>query len=365
MNKTTKIILGIVVLVIIVVLVAVFYKPAPKEAIKIGAILPLTGSMAYSGESLRDAILLAQSQLPKESKYTYEVIFEDDALDPVKASTAINKLINIDKVDAVISTGSGSGNVISSLTQQNKVIHFGVTSDLNVAKGEFNFIHWTPPESQAKKFVEEIKNRGIKKLAFIGVQHEGTKAKWEKAKEELNKIGIEVVTEEWFPFGTRDFKTIILRAKQVNPDIVMIQALSPELEIFAKQAKELDIGIPLTTIEAFEYTKQPELFEGYWYIQAAEPTDKFTTEYITKYNDIPKLGSPYAYDSFNLIVEGFERVGKNYKGEPTPETIVQELLKIKDFLGAAGTLTMKENGIIWSDAVVKMIKNGKPVIIND
>lgn len=365
MSKTTKIIIGTI--VAIIVIAGIWYgvgrKPAEEEVIKIGAILPLTGGMAQNGESLRNAILLAKSQLSNKTKYTYEVIFEDDELNPVKASNAINKLINIDKVDAVISTGSGSGNVISPLTQQNKIIHFGITSDRNVAKGEFNFIHWTPPESQAKKFAEEIKIRGIKKLAFIGVQHEGTRAKWEKTKKELEAIGTEIVAEEWILFGTRGFGTPILKIKQSQPEIIMVQLLSPELEIFAKQIKELNITTPLTAIESFEYTKQPELFEGYWYIQSAGPLDKFTTEYLTKYNNTPKLGAPYAYDSFNLIVEGFEKAAKKFKNKPIPGSVVEELLKIKDFSGAAGNLTIREDGIIWSDAVVKMIKDGKPVII--
>ena len=52
-----------------------------KEVIKIGAILPLSGSLARSGEDLRDVLLMsADEQKQLDLKYDYKIIFEDDVL---------------------------------------------------------------------------------------------------------------------------------------------------------------------------------------------------------------------------------------------------------------------------------------------
>ncbi len=368
MTKTTKIVIGVA--VVLIIIVGIWYlsskktvSPQEKATIKIGAILPLTGDEANLGQSAKNAILLAQSQLAQNTKYNYEVIFEDDAMDPTKTSTALNKLVNIDKIDAVMSFTSGPGNVVSASTQTNKIIHFSNASDANVAKGDFNFIHWTPPEAEAKKLVEELKSRNITSIALIGMQQQGIIATSNFVKQESAKSGIAINYEEMVQPGTRDFKTIISKIMEAKPQIIVMELFSPELEILAKQIKELGVTTPLTTIESFEFTTQPELFEGYWYIQAAESSDKFNSAYTAKFNATPQLGSPYAYDSFNLIVYGFEHAGSNSSSKPTLESIVGELLKVKDFSGVVGNLTMQQNHIVWSDATVKIIKDGNPTIL--
>ena len=78
-----KIILGIVVLVAIVVGLFVVINSeknsqvSDEQTIKIGVSAPLTGDLAFLGESYKDGINLAIKDLPK-TKYKYEVIFEDD-----------------------------------------------------------------------------------------------------------------------------------------------------------------------------------------------------------------------------------------------------------------------------------------------
>lgn len=372
MTNKSKVILIIVVVGIIVFLAGLWFSkaqktilPIPKETVKVGVILPLTGASAHMGESVKKAILLAEEQLFLKRKYDYQVIFEDDEMDITKTSTALSKLVNIDKVDIVVSFTSGPGNVVTPANQDGKFIHFGIASDPEIAKGRFNFIHWTPPQAQVEKFIEEIKKKGIKRMAFIGFQQKGAVAVWEMLKKELQKLEVEVTAEEWFAVGTRDFKTMILKIKQSNPEIVYISTFSPELEILAKQIKELRLDAPLTSIEAFEYTQQPELFEGYWYIQAGEPKEDFISVYQNRYGEIPDIGAANGYDIFNLIADGFEEAGKGLEKKPSLEQVVNQLYQITNFSGALGKLTIPESGIIWSGATVKMIKNGKPAIISD
>ena len=104
------------------------------EQIKIGVVVPMTGNLAFLGEGIRDAMLLAKQDLGS-TQYAYELIFEDDQLDPKMTASAVNKLIGVNKVDAIVSFGSGPGNVVGNIGEQNKVVHFGIASDPNVAKG--------------------------------------------------------------------------------------------------------------------------------------------------------------------------------------------------------------------------------------
>ena len=339
-------------------------KSDEKPVVKIGATLPLTGPLAFLGQGAQNSILLAEDYLKnKETKFNYVVIFEDDKFEVKEASTTTSKLINVDKADAIISFSSGIGNVVSPITQSNKVLHIGAgTSDPNVAKGKYNFIHWTTPQEENRVFVKELEERGIKKLALIEVNQQGVFALANDLENKIKGTNIKIVSRERFNSGIKDFRTILLKSKEENPEIYLILAFSPDIEVLTKQAKELGIT-KLTTVESFELTNQPELFEGLWYVNGADPTNKFLNSYKEEYNQNPPFLSANAYDVFNLIVEAYENAGEKTKGKPTTEQAAEELSKLIGYNGAVGVLTISREGIIDSKASVRMIKNGKPITI--
>ena len=76
------------------------------------------------------------------------------------------------------------------------------------------------------------------------------------------------------------------------------------------------------------------------------------------------MGSPNAYDMINLIVYGFEKAGKDSSGKPAQEDVIAELMKLKGFDSAMGKIDVGPDGIVNSKAAVKMIKGGKPVVMD-
>ncbi|MFA6131921.1 MAG: ABC transporter substrate-binding protein [Patescibacteria group bacterium] len=365
MSKSIKWVIGIVA-VVVVVAIGYFVSRGPKEVsevpIKIGMVAPMTGDLAFMGEGIRDAILLAKENM-SSTKYTYEVIFEDDQLDPKMTASAVNKLISVDKADVIISFSSVTGNVITPIAEQNEVVHFGIASDPNVAIGKFNFIHWTPPSEENKVFIEELQRRGIKKLGVFESNAQGAAAVMADLQERLKGTDIEIVTDQVFNFGEKDFRSIIAKAKNSEAEIYLLMAFSPELEILAKQMKEAGINTPLTSIESFELSEQVALFEGDWYVNAADPTGDFADKFKTKTGKNPTLGAANGYDIFNLVVAATEKIISSTK--PTPDQIVSELMNIKDFSGALGNLSIDEDGLVVSKAAIRMIKDGQPVSVSE
>ena len=369
MNKTW-LVLGIVAIVLLSVLLIFnalnpitgnVVKSSEKPVVKIGVIVPLSGDLAFIGKGYQNAISMAQSKLGN-TKYKYEVIYEDSKnLDSKETLSAAQKLINIDKVDVIFTVSSGTGNIVSPLTEENKVVHIGYASDSNVAKGTYNFIHATTPHEENKKMVKELQERGIKKIALLYIIQDGAVAIFGDLKQKLKSTDIEVVSDQKFAMGTKDFKTVLEKAKASNSDIYVIQLFSPDLEIFAKQAKELGVT-ELTSIEAFDLTEQPELFEGKWYVSQPVGIASFRDEYESKYGLAPSMGSPNSYDMLNIIVTNYEKAGKNLNTneKPSHAIIVKEIESMK-FSGVLGDLTVLPNHIIDSEALVREIRNGKPV----
>src|SRR4051812_44226626 len=117
--------IGILIVVVIIIAATIGFQASNKAqngkpTIKIGITLPLTGDVARLGESVKNSLILAKSDLPA-TKYNYELVFEDDQFKPALGVTTANKLINIDKVSALVSFGSPVGNVISPIAEKSKI----------------------------------------------------------------------------------------------------------------------------------------------------------------------------------------------------------------------------------------------------
>ena len=100
MNKTSKIVIGIVALILVVwglSSLATPKSPTTKPVIKIGVTLPLTGGVASLGQANKNAIELAASQISKNTKYTYQLEFQDDQFNPGIGASNVNKMIITNK----------------------------------------------------------------------------------------------------------------------------------------------------------------------------------------------------------------------------------------------------------------------------
>jgi branched-chain amino acid transport system substrate-binding protein len=338
-------------------------NPATKPIVKIGVTIPLTGDVAYMGEGVRNAVTMALQALPPDTKYAYQVVFEDDGLEAKRAAASVNKMISSDKIDAVISFSSGTAGVVSPIAEQNKIVHFGIATSASIADGDYNFNHWTPTEEFARLMVAELQRRGIKKVAGIFMNQQGYMAVRDSFVRQIKGTDISLVTDKIVNPSERDFRGILAKAKAQNPEIYMIVFLTPQLEILTKQIKEAGITQPVTSIEAFGTSNEPSLFEGLWYVDSAEAKSSFYTQYRARFAKSPAAGAPNAYDIFNLIVYGYEH--SNSEAKPSTAEVVKTLYSVKDFDGMLGKLSIDDKGVVFSPAAVKMIKDGKPVLLNE
>jgi len=364
MSNTAKLLTGIIVVVLIVLGVVGLggSDNNSSDPVKIGVIAPLSGDRAFMGEGMKNAIELAKQDIgDKDLSHDYEIIYADSQLDNTKSASAANKLISTNNVDSLISFSSGVGSVVSPIAKKNGVIHFGIGSAQNIAKGDRNFIHWTPPSAEAKVLVDELQERDISRVGVFELQQEGATAQIDAFAEAIEGTDIEIVAREKFPFGERDFRSIIRNVVDDDPQILLMIAFSPELEVLTQQIRDLGVEIPLTGMETFELTDQQELFEGEWYVHAANPSDNFRDKYqkLTG-GDNPPVGAANTFDIYKLLVNSFE--GASSTGKPSLRGVTQQLHSIDGFDGALGELQIDERGVVISDPTVKKIKNGEPVV---
>lgn len=355
----------LLVLAIILVGVAIFSTSRKTQdqtkisVIKIGYILPLSGNQANSGEVAKKAALMALEDInKKDNKYSYEFIIEDDGFAVKKSAMVVNKLINVDKVQAIASFGSGTGNVAAPIADRSGIIHFGMASDGNIAKGDNNFMHWTTPKAEAKKLVEKYQEQGVKKLAIVSVNHSGPNAILDDVMSNLKGSDIEVTSINKTNIGDRDFRMIIAQIKNQNPDMFYVEMFSPEQDIFVKQLREAGINTPVTDIELFAMSEQLEIFEGQWFVDAAMGEKGFLDRFKDDSGLSSSFSAPYAYDVAIILREAFENTGDGVS-IPSTDSISEYINTLKDYKGVTGDIAVDSEGIFQSEASVRVIKNGK------
>lgn len=328
-----------------------------KKLVKIGAILPLSGNMAVWGQSFKNGIMIAESHLPNNSKYDYEFIFEDNA-DKIKNTQSLAlKLINVDKVQALITAFDPSANIAGPLAAENNILHFGSSWFPDFVKNKYNFSVYTDIADEAELMALKMVQENLHKTVLFTVNQGGFEKGIKLLKQALLKNGIEICDEIKFNLGQRDFKMDIAKAKECSPDIYVISAFAPEADIITKQLKELSGNdVKITGLDLGLNAGNLSLYESYWYTAPRLPGKLFMDQYLKSFNDNGYLyGAPIAYDQAMAIVYGFEKT-------PSPVNTQTIALTIQNALGipsAYGRNSPKQKGIFHIPTGLMTIRDGK------
>ena len=319
--------------------------------VKIGVIVPTTGPGALLGNSFLKAVQMAKEDL-KNTRYQYELVVEDSGTSPAQAERAIWKLIKVDKVKALVGGISATGKIVKPYATAAKIPHLCVCSVKTIGDGVYNFTNIPLPEDEAMRWVKEAQKRGIKKVALLTQIYPSIDGHVKALKEEAAKKGVRIVYETRFEASTTDFRPMITEAGASAPDVYFVEAFPPALNILGRQLK--DAGVQnIASVVALSLSDNLALFEGAWYTDSNLVDIGFRTRFEQKYpgTRFATHMMPYAYDSFNILVQGFES-GQN---------IAEYVRGVTEYNGPAGKITREPgSGNFRSTPAVWVIENGKP-----
>jgi ABC-type branched-subunit amino acid transport system substrate-binding protein len=318
--------------------------------VKIGAVVATRGPAGLLGRSFLKAIQLAKEEL-KNTTRQYNLAIEEIP-SPDKAEPAIEKLIKIDKVDALIVGLSMSGEIAKSYATAAKIPLFCICSIGSVGDELYTFTTMPLAEDEAAQ-VAEAKRRGIKTIARLTQAYPSIDNHVRMLKAETAKVGISLVYEDRFEASTTDFRSRIAAAKATSPDVYFVEAFNPALDILGQQLR--DSGTHnLASVVAFSISAKPELFEGGWYTDSYV-SPEFRARLDQRYPET-RLAThmmPYAYDSFKMLVQGFE----------SGQDVLTYFRRMTEYDGTAGKITKEAGtGNFRSAPAVWVIKNGRPTL---
>jgi ABC-type branched-subunit amino acid transport system substrate-binding protein len=329
--------------------------PPTGEVVRIGVIVPTQGPAALLGSSFLKAVQMADEDL-KGTKNRYELVLADTGTNPVQTKAAIQKLIGVDKVQAIVGGISLPGEVIQPYATYAKIPHLCVCSVSRIGDGEYNFTNIPLPEDEATRWVDEARGRGIKTVALLTQDYPSIDGHVRALKEELTKARIDAVYVNRFPGSTTDFRSAIAEAAAAKPDVFFIEATLPALDLLGEQLNQANIH-NISSVVALSLSNRPELFEGAWYTDSNLADPAFRARFEEKYPDtrFATHMMPYAYDSLRMLVDGFERGGN----------VANFIRATTDYAGKAGRVTREPgSGNFRSRPAVWMIKNGKTTLVD-
>ncbi|MDB5933383.1 MAG: branched-chain amino acid transporter substrate-binding protein, partial [Massilia sp.] len=194
---------------------AAFVGAASADEIKVGAELPLTGTLARVGAGMQEGIMVAAEVFNKSNaKHKIKIVTIDDESAPAKAIAAVEKLASEGVV--AITGGYGSNNISPASDAANKLglvyITSGGVDDSLVNAGRKNFFRINNSSGYEKAMVGLLSDVGAKSVSIVYSTKDATSGLAKDVAKSLSVKGVKVAMHSFDPAIT-DFKPIINKIK--------------------------------------------------------------------------------------------------------------------------------------------------------
>jgi len=353
--------------------------PASGGTILIGEFGSMTGSEANFGKSTHNGLLLALEEQNAKGGVNgkkLEVRSYDDQGKAQEAGTAVTKLIDSDKVVAIIGEVASGLSLAGGEVAQKKGIPMvspSSTAPEVTQTGDMIFrVCFIDPFQGyvVAKFAAE--NLKAKKVAILFDQSTPySVGLGKKFKENFQKLGGTITTEQAFNGGDQDFSAQLNTIRGTNPDAIFIPSYYTEAANIALQVKKLGIKATLLGGDGCDSQQLAQIgkdaIEGAYYSNhyTHEDTSPAVQEFVTKYKAkyktddgkplIPDGIAALGYDAGRILFDAMGRA-KSLGGKDLAAAIAAT----KDFKGVTGIITIDNERNATKSAVVVKMTGGVP-----
>jgi branched-chain amino acid transport system substrate-binding protein len=364
--------LGKILTILIIVEIIFFGCGNKKEinVIKIGAVLPLTGSIAQYGKYMSQGLELALEDAinqDKISKNRIELIIEDAQADPRKSVDVFQKLINIDGVVACIPATSGVTLAMKPIANNNQVVLINASAISTQIEDADDYVFSVLPDAGYEgKFLAEVAfNKLGKRNAGIIFRNDQSGLSFQKYfSERFMELGGNILYVEGHTPNTTDFRPYITKIRNFDlMDIIFVASWGPEVATYAKQAKELGVQKQIITYETFNSPKVIEIAgeTANGVIFCAPKFDEnseeplimqFKEKVYKKYNqnEVNYYIAAH-YDAMMLLIDAID------KGNFAGEEIRNYISVLEEYYGITGKMNFNEYGAVSMDLGIYTVKD--------
>lgn len=350
----------------------------PKESvtpesgpIKIGYFGDLSGPTFNFGKSASNGVLMAVDEINRSGGINgrkLDVVIEDDHGSPERAALLVTKLINEDKVLAVIAGGASGPSLAAAPRAQAAKIPLISPSSTDPAvtrTGDFIFrvcfIDAFQGEVMARFATSSLKAR--KAAIMVDFNNPYSRGLSEFFENSFKKLGGQIVSKQSYAQGDPDFRGQLSTIRSLEPDVVYVPGYYGDVGLIAKQARQLGITEPLLGGDGWD---APELWgiggdalngcyiSNHYSVEDPAPQiQAFIHNYKSIYgNLLPDAHAALGYDAMRFLADAIQKAGTR-----DSQKLRDALASTKDFQGVTGKISMDAERNAVKPAVVLKLQD--------
>lgn len=344
---------------------------AEEEVIKIGVFEPMTGPFAVGGELSMQGYRLAQEHRPTVLGKKVELIVVDNKSDKVEAANAVDRLINKHKVVAILgSYSSGLSIPGGEIADKFRIPMLTATATNPIVTMGKDYVFracFIDPFQGSAVAKYAFNNLGVRKAALlVDVAQDYSVGLANFFKKTFKELGGEIVADLKYQTGDQDFSAQLTEIINSGAEALFFPGYFGDVALIAIQGRELGFkgyylgGDTLDNPKLLEIAKEHAegvIATSFYHPDAPATTEvaiRFINDFKKKYGENPNAVSVMCYDAYMLLLDAIEKAGST-----DPDAIRDALASTKGFVGAAGTITIDENGNAIRPAVVLKVVNGE------
>lgn len=335
--------------------------------IEFGAVLPLTGSSAVYGESVRKGIELAYEQIQarEDLEQTIGLRILDSESDPDKAAQLLEQLYD-EGVLAVIGgvTTAEALAMVPVADRADRVLLSPSASSPELTGISKNFFRvFFSDFDEGTKMGVFAAGKGYNSVVILAKEETWARGVQEIFVEVFGGNDGEVMEVLEFPEGTSDFSGLVERVNTLEPSAVYLAAYAQDVAKLVEEIKASGYDGKILTTHAFASPSVlAEVGEAAYGVlltaphfevdHEGEPIKSFVQAYDAKYGELPDVWAAHGYDALNVFVEAIPEPFR------TASDFRTGLRGIEDFPGVAGVIRFDERGDVGKFPRVYQVVSG-------
>lgn len=346
---------------------------AESTEIVIGEYGSMTGATATFGLSTHKGIMMAFDEINAGGGILgkkLRLVSEDDQGKPEEAQTVVTKLINKDRVAAVLGEIASSNSLAAAPVAQAARIPMitpGSTNPKVTQVGDYIFrVCFIDPfqgQVMSKFALTSLKLTKVAILRDIKSDYSVGLANF--FIDHFRKNGGTILADESYSQGDKDFTAQLTSLKAKAPEAIFVPGYYTEVGLIARQARKLGIKAILLGGDGWDSATLWEIggealngsfYSNHYSVDDPSPAiQKFVADYKARYNeDVPDAMSALGYDAALLLANAIKRANS-----AAPDSIRAALAATTEFSGVTGKIALDQNRDAVKSAVVLEVRDGK------
>lgn len=319
-----------------------------EQTLQIGAILPLTGDLAFLGQPEQSALRVAVQEINNAAEdRTYELTVEDSRGQAKTAVSAARKLINTNDIDLGVVSTSSVSNAVAPIFQEAGIPLITHCSDGTIAEQHDKAVNfYVNVHNEQQTMADYMIEQGVSSFSAVRVNAQITQLGIDLLKK-YGRGQLEVVNDLAYKLGNANFRNLISKVKSDNSDALYLMGYGTEFPTLVKTIRELNVQKPIlgnyTFLSDAARTNPGQLYDGVHFTSfTITPQDVAETDFGKAFTEV-NGGSPGPFMDYVFVYEGIKTWNQAIKSGVNPSKFSQHV-RGKTYNTLFGEVTIDTTG---------------------